>query len=197
MGREKALLPWGDGDLLGHTLARLAAVASEVRILSGPTPRFLERGFPVDTDTPDVPPFAAGPLAGLLAALTAAAARAALVLAVDLPLVPAELLWRLVERLPGLDAVVPSSPRGPEPLCAVYGPGCLEPIRRRMGAGERKATVFWPEVRVLQITPDELADLGDPEGLFLNVNAPADYERARERGAGRARLAPGGCRRRR
>jgi hypothetical protein len=38
---------------------------------------------------------------------------------------------------------------------------------------------FWPEVRVHRLAPSELADLGDPELLFLNVNTPADLERAR------------------
>ena len=186
MGWDKALLSWGTSDLLGHTLARLGAVAPEVRILSGREPRFLERGLAVDTDP--VASFGAkcdadspdgeGPLAGLLAALTAARGRTALVLAIDLPLVPQALLLRLVERLSGFDAVVPVSRRGPEPLCAIYGPACLEPIQRARATGDLRATAFWPEIRVLRLQPDDLADLGDPETLFSNVNAPEDYARA-------------------
>ncbi len=184
MGCEKALLPWGGGDLLDHALERLSAVSSEVRILAGRKPRFLERGVPVDTDpvaigqgVPDAP-LGEGPLAGLLAALTSAAGHAALVLAIDLPLVPRALLSRLVERLSDFDAVVPVSSRGPEPLCALYGPGCLDPVRRARARDDLRTTAFWPEVRVLQLPPDDFADLGDPEALFLNVNAPEDYESA-------------------
>jgi molybdopterin-guanine dinucleotide biosynthesis protein A len=172
MGRDKALLPWAGKDLLGHTLARLEAVASEVRIVSGPEARHAERGVPVDTDP------GTGALAGVLAGLAAARGRAGLVLAVDLPLVPSTLLARLLERADGVDAVVPMSPRGAEPLCALYGPACLEPIRRQLERGDLRMTAFWPAVRVLRLEPAELADLGDPELLFLNVNTPADLERA-------------------
>ena len=69
---------------------------------------------------------------------------------------------------------MPVSSRGPEPLCAVYGPGCLEPIRRRMAAGDFRMTGFWPDVRVLELGVAELAAFGDPEDLFRNLNTPAD-----------------------
>ena len=92
----------------------------------------------------------------------------------DLPQVPVGLLRRLVERAEDGDAVVPVSARGPEPLCAVYGPGCLEPIRQRIAAGELKMTAFWPDVRVLKLGEAELAAFGDPTDLFRNLNVPAD-----------------------
>ncbi len=170
MGRDKALLPWGNADLLDHAVARLRAVAADVRILCGPERRYVERGLPVE---PDVVADA-GPLAGVLAGLAAATGRAGLFLAVDLPDVPIALLARLVERAEGWDAVVPVSPRGPEPLCAVYGPGCLEPIRARIEAGDFKMTAFWPDVRVLQLPPDELGEFGDPGEMFRNLNTPDD-----------------------
>lgn len=173
MGRDKALLPWADGDLLGHTLARLRAVASEVRIVSGPELRHADRGVPVDTDA------GTGALAGVLAGLAAVRGREVLVLAVDLPLVPSALLARLLDEARDADVVVPVSPHGTEPLCARYGPACLEPIRRRVAEGDLKMSAFWPEVRAHRLEPAEIADLGDPELLFLNVNTPADLERAR------------------
>jgi molybdopterin-guanine dinucleotide biosynthesis protein A len=80
---------------------------------------------------------------------------------------------------PDFDAVVPLSPSGPEPLCAVYGRACLDPVRRRLEAGDFKMTSFWPDVRIRSVPPVELAVFGDPSGIFRNVNAPADYEAAR------------------
>ncbi len=172
MGRDKALVPWGEGDLLSHTLARLAAVTPEVRIVSGAERRHLDRGRPVDRDA------GTGALAGVLAGLATAEPRAGLVLAIDLPLVPSALLERLVAEAHGVDAVVPCSPRGPEPLCALYGPGCLEPIRRRVERGELAMKAFWPEIRLRRLEAEAFADLGDPQLLFLNVNTPQDLERA-------------------
>jgi molybdopterin-guanine dinucleotide biosynthesis protein A len=174
MGRDKALLAWGDTDLLGHTLARLSAVTDAVRILSGPAPRYSERGVAVETDpAPDL-----GPMAGLLTALEAARGRPALLLGADLPLVPTALLARLVVLATDADAVVPVSPLGPEPLSAVYGAGCLEPVRRCVARGDLKMTAFWADVRIREVGVDELAAFGDPGELFLNVNALEDYERA-------------------
>jgi molybdopterin-guanine dinucleotide biosynthesis protein A len=170
MGRDKALLPWGGTDLLGHAVARLRAVTGDVGILCGPEERYRDRGLPVHVDLVRD----AGPLAGLVTGLAAASGRPGLFLAVDLPQVPVGLLRRLVEWTAGCDAVVPVSPRGPEPLCAVYGPGCLEPVRRRLTAGELRVTSFWPDVRVREVGPDELADFGDPEDLFRNLNTPGD-----------------------
>ena len=170
MGRDKALLPWGDVDLLDHAVARLRAVAGDVRILCGPERRYVERGLPVE---PDVV-LGAGPLAGVLTGLIAAPDRPGLFLAVDMPHVPVALLARLVERAESGDAVVPVSPRGPEPLCAVYGPGCREPIRRRIAAGDFKMTAFWREVRVLQMSPAEIGEFGEPTEMFRNLNTPND-----------------------
>lgn len=175
MGRDKALLPWADTDLLGHALARLGRVTDEVRILPGPERRYTDRGVALDLD---LAPHQ-GPLAGLLAALEGASGRAAVLLGIDLPLVPSRLLERLVALGPSVDAIVPVSPRGPEPLCAVYGAACLEAVRRCVAAGDLKMTGFWPDVRVREVGPEELEAFGDPAELFLNVNAPEDYERAR------------------
>jgi molybdopterin-guanine dinucleotide biosynthesis protein A len=172
MGRDKALLPWGETDLLGHAIARLRTVTPDVRVLCGPAPRYLDRGVPIVTDEVED----AGPLAGVVAGLATAPGRPGLFLAVDLPHVPASLLAWLVELSKGWDAVVPVSPRGPEPLCALYGPACLAPMRRRMAAGELRITAFWPEVRVRRPATDELARHGDPDRVFRNLNAPGDLE---------------------
>lgn len=173
MGRDKALLPWGRATLLDHALDRLHEVCGEVRILSGAESRYADRGVPVDVDGVRD----GGPLAGVGAGLEQARGRLALFLAVDLPFVPAGLLRRLAELLPGFDAVVPVTADGAHPLCAAYGPACLAPIRRRLAAGERKMTCFWPDVRVREVGPGELAALGDPDTMLRNLNTPEDYER--------------------
>lgn len=180
MGPDKALLAWDATDLLGHALARLREAVPEVAILCGPERRYEDRGVSVVPDRlRDV-----GPVAGLLAGLEAAGGRPGLFLAVDLPLVPPALLRELLLRLPGFDAVVPVTARGPEPLCAAYGPGCLEAARARVGAGNHGMKAFWPDVRVREVEPDELRAFGDPATLFLNVNDPEAAALARSfRGA--------------
>ncbi|MBI3932669.1 MAG: molybdenum cofactor guanylyltransferase [Acidobacteria bacterium] len=179
MGRDKALLPWGDVTLLDHAVARLRVVCGDVRILSGPETRYADRGLPVLVDVVSE----AGALGGLMTGLQALAHDDALglFLAVDLPLVPVELLRGLVARAEGFDAVVPVTAGGADPLCAAYRRTCLAPVRRRIAAGELKMTAFWPDVRVREVPEDELRALGDPGRMLSNVNGPEDYEDVRER----------------
>jgi molybdopterin-guanine dinucleotide biosynthesis protein A len=183
MGRDKALLPWDGGTLLDHAIARLNAVCADVRILCGPEPRYADRGLPLVLDPPrDGAPGreAAGPLAGLAAGLDSAGEAAGLYLGVDLPHIPRALLAALVATDPAADAVVPVTPRGPEPLCAVYRPGCAAAVRARLAAGDHRMTSFWPDIRVHEMKTAALATFGDPDHLFRNVNAPADYRAARD-----------------
>jgi molybdopterin-guanine dinucleotide biosynthesis protein A len=170
MGRDKALLPWQGSTLLDHAIARLSAVCGEVRILCGPGPRYEDRGRPLVVDAiPD-----GGPLAGIAAGLESAGDAAGVYLGVDLPHVPVALLEMLIA-LTDADAIVPVTPGGPEPLCAVYGPGCRDAVRARLAAGDRRMTSFWPDVRVRTVEGAALAAFGDPQRIFHNVNAPADY----------------------
>ena len=171
MGRDKGLLPWRGTTLVDHAVTRLRKVCSEVRILSGSEPRYRDRGIPVSTDVVSD----AGPLGGIHAGLAGLSEEPALFLAVDLPLVTVALLAALLAAAEGWDAVVPVHAGGCEPLCAVYGPACLEPIGKRLEAGERKVTSFWPDVRVRVFEEREIAIFGDPATLFRNVNAPSDY----------------------
>jgi molybdopterin-guanine dinucleotide biosynthesis protein A len=174
MGRDKALLPWGDVALIDHAIARLRRVCDEVRILSGEDDRYADRGLRVIRDA--LP--GAGPLAGVLAGLEGLEhAAAGLFLAVDLPLVPVALLQRLTELSQGHDAAVPVTAEGAHPLCAVYRGACAEPIRRRLAAGERRMTCFWPDIVLCKVSETDLRDFGDVEALLRNLNRPEDYER--------------------
>jgi molybdopterin-guanine dinucleotide biosynthesis protein A len=174
MGRDKALLPWAGATLLDHVLTRLREVCPDARILSGADERYADHGAPVYRDIL----VGAGALGGVYTGLSRLEGPAGLFLAVDLPLVPATLLRRLLELAEGYDVVVPVSPGGPEPLCAVYGRGCLEPIRQRAERGELAMTAFWPDVRVRRLGVRELLPFGDPAEIFRNVNTPEDYARA-------------------
>jgi molybdopterin-guanine dinucleotide biosynthesis protein A len=175
MGRDKALLPWAEGTLLDHAVGRLREAAAEVRVLCGARPRYLGRGVPVEIDAVRE----AGALGGLLTGLARLRSGPGLFLAVDLPGAGAGLLRRLVELCAGCDAVVPVTASGPEPLCACYGPGCLEPVRGCLERGDLKMTAFWPSVRVREVREAELREFGDPALMFRNLNTPGDYDALR------------------
>jgi molybdopterin-guanine dinucleotide biosynthesis protein A len=177
MGRDKALLPWDQGTLLDHAVARLQPLCAEVRILCGPEARYAERGLLVHRDQWAE----AGPLAGIHAGLLALSSPQdlALFLAIDLPLVPAALLRALRDAAPGHDAVAPVSDDGPQPLCAAYRGTCRAAVEDHLTRGERRVTSFWPDVSLRILDPAELRVFGDPARLLMNVNDPRDLARVR------------------
>ena len=86
------------------------------------------------------------------------------------------------------DVLVPRSPQpgaarnaqDVEPLHAIYGKACLEPMRATLASGRRQIAAFFPQVRVAYVEPDEIRRY-DPAGRsFSNVNTPeqmADLQR--------------------
>jgi len=180
MGRDKALLAWGESTLLDHTIARLHQACEAVRILTGREARYADRGLPADADV--IP--GTGPLGGLYTGLLGLASGAlGLFLAVDLPWVPVSLLQALPGLAEGFDVVVPAWGRGPEPLCAVYRRSCLDPVFRRLQAREFRMTSFWSEVRVRRVGEAELLPHGDPAVFLRNLNTLEEYERSTARSA--------------
>lgn len=133
-----------------------------------------------------------GALGGLLTAVSAGEGAAVVVMAWDMPFVPASLLKALAAGLADHDAVLPASDgrRGVEPLLAAYGPACLIPMIAALERGDRRAIAFHDQVDVGILSLDEVRRHGDPALLFLNVNTPEDLQTAeaawRERGSARS-----------
>ncbi len=170
MGRDKTLLAAGGESLPERTARRLAAVCAEVAVAD--RGRGLLPGLPSLADGPG-----RGPAAGILGAAEAYPGRRLLVLACDLPRVPERLLAALA-RSPEADWVVPRWREGVEPLCALYGPAALAALSRRVERGLFALHRLAEEdlaVRILE--ESELAPFGDPQEIFLNLNAPEDWER--------------------
>jgi molybdopterin-guanine dinucleotide biosynthesis protein A len=124
-----------------------------------------------------------GTLGGLYTAVSAGAGPV-LCVAWDMPFVPEALLRALIAGATAgeYDAFLPKStgPRGLEPLCAVYGPACGPAIAARLDQkeGDLAAISFHADVRVGILSLAQVKAFGDPDELFLNVNAPEDLERA-------------------
>jgi molybdopterin-guanine dinucleotide biosynthesis protein A len=176
-GADKASLAVGRARIIDRQLAALSVVADDIRIVANDTDRYGALGVRVIPDAI----LDAGPLGGIYSALIDARHDAVIVLACDLPFVTAALFERLVtERGAGeeVDAVVPRSDRGLEPLCALYDRRCAAAARSRIERGALQVAGLLDDVRVRVLGPDALAPY-DAGALFTNVNTPHDYERAR------------------
>jgi molybdopterin-guanine dinucleotide biosynthesis protein A len=122
-----------------------------------------------------------GSLGGIHAALVHART-AVLIVAWDMPFVPAGLLAELRGLGENADVAAPESGsrRGLEPLCAFYSQACIAPIERSIDADDRRVIGFFDAVRVARLPADQVRRFGDPERLFMNVNSPDELALAEQ-----------------
>ncbi len=118
MGVDKALLPHGNGTLVGHVANEVLSACGNVTLV-GDRSRYESLGFRVIGDRVA----GNGPLGGIAAAVNDSPDWA-LVVACDMPEAGSDFLRSLLtaaaEAKPGTECVVPESENGLEPLCAVY-----------------------------------------------------------------------------
>lgn len=186
MGRDKASLLLGGRTLAQRSLDRMLLLTKDVSFC-GPQPG-LPAAVPTLQDSlPDE-----GPLVPLVQALEDAQRAGmdilAAVCAVDLPLLPWQMLEWLLRRaqMTGALATIPIVGDRPQPLCAIYSASLAAGLRQQLDKGERKL------MRAVEAACDparlDLFDLatvmpGRKEHLaawFMNVNTPLDAAAAEE-----------------
>jgi molybdopterin-guanine dinucleotide biosynthesis protein A len=178
MGTEKAALRIGDETLLARIVRRLSLALREVSIVGPSHLAALAPGTPVMPDeTPGI-----GPLGGLSTALTYASGQRIFVMGCDMPFVEPSLvraLARYAERYPGADVVALRTPRGLEPLHAVYAQTCASAVRERLAAGDGKSlSALLKRLHVKEL-PASMVARHDPSGRStFNVNSPEDWREA-------------------
>ena len=175
MGRDKALLRLAGRTLLERAVDLVRSAGGEPLIVAPDRPGY-EVGSARRVDETVDGEEGSGPLPALRHGLMLCGASGLVALACDLPLVPAALLSRLARGLEGHDAVVPRSGGVLQVLAAAYAPACLPAIERCLLSGERSVHRMLAGVRARILEEDEMRPYG--EEIFLNVNTPADLERA-------------------
>ena len=184
IGGDKALVSLAGRPLISYGLAALReALGSDPVVVAkwGTELPELPAGVEVWIE-PDEPRH---PLTGIVHALEQAAGRDVLVLAVDLPLVGAEVLRQLVEAAsepPGGGSVVACAAGRVQPLCGLYAAAAL-PALRGVKADVRLTDV----VDALGASALRVAGAD----VLLNVNTARDVRRAESRLSSCARAWPG------
>lgn len=176
-GADKSALTVGGERILDRQLSALRALTDSILVVGGAQGRFEALGL---RTVPDAVP-AGGAMAGIYSAIIASPHAWTLVVACDMPFLSAPLLQELTGRRSALiDVVMPRTHEGLQPLCALYSERCAPALRARLERGLLRASEIVEDVRVEELGPDEIAAY-DPDGLmFVNVNTPHDYERAKE-----------------
>jgi molybdopterin-guanine dinucleotide biosynthesis protein A len=171
MGTDKASLEIG-GERLADRGARLLADVCQPVLEVGP-------GYSQLGSVLEEPP-GGGPLAAIAAGArefrSRGHAEAAVILAVDLPLVSAEALTFLRD-FPGTDTVVPFVAGQPQPLCARYSADALEVVADAVAAGQDSVREFLRSLpRVQWVGPRMWGSVAE-ERTFADVDTPDELAR--------------------
>lgn len=118
-----------------------------------------------------------GPMAGMLAGLTAMPAdvRGVVVIACDYPLMTAAFLRKLVDRFEGDRPVVPVLEGRPHPLCAVYPVSVISTARALLEAGKLRVQDFAAACDARLVDVDALVRPEVGARVLLNVNDGAAF----------------------
>ena len=171
MGRDKAGIVIDAQPLWQRQLSTLIATeAAEIFIsgrLDGP---YAETELEIVTD--EAPGL--GPLSGLAAALRHARHDVLLVLAIDLPAMPADYLRGLLDESAARGCgIVPHGEAWPEPLAAVYSRACVPLVEQALLSPDRSMQRFIREAVERGLIAFRPIESGERR-FFINVNSEAD-----------------------
>ncbi len=178
-GRPKGLEKIAGKRILDRVVDALAEATGELPTLIANAPDANSWREDLEVVTDAVP--GCGSLGGIYTAIVSGDGPV-IVVAWDMPFVPALLLRKLAAGSRTHDVFLPASggPRGVEPLCGVYGPACAEPVRRQLDAEDYRAIGFHEHVNVGCLPLEQVKACGDIDTLFFNVNTDADLRKAEE-----------------
>ena len=168
MGRDKALLPFGEySTLCEYQYQRLAKIFETVHISTK------EAKF--DFDAPliyDCYP-QSSPLVGLISIFETIESDECFILSVDAPFVDEQVIKRLYKQSEEslADAIIAQSPGGNQPLCGIYRRSIL-PYAKEFIAQENH------KLNALLRRADTTFVLFEDEAPFDNLNHPHEYEKA-------------------
>lgn len=175
-GADKALLSLAGQPMIAHVLDRFTPQVTAVAISANGDPlRFASWLCPV---LPDTDAGFAGPLAGVLAGLDWAAALGAdglATVAVDTPFFPEDIVGRLSSALGKAQVAMAESNGRLHPTCALWRVGVRAALLAALVAGERRVARFAEGQGMARVVFD-----GD-DGVFFNINEPADLTVAQAR----------------
>ncbi len=192
MGRDKALLELSGVPMIRRTADLLTTLVTKTTLVIsanqsdnlGATNPYSTFGLPTLTDS--WPSF--GPLGGIATALANTQSKWCLMLACDMPFLTKGWLTFLLGHTAQsetdtplkIDAIVPETNRGLEPLCAIYRASCAPILSAALNRGVRKVTDALSDLNLHRIPENEWRKFSPDGNLFGNLNTWQDYLEAQQ-----------------
>lgn len=174
-GQEKAFLTVAGERIVDRLYRIFRETFQEILLVTNDPLKYLDWDVHIVTDLFPVRSSLTGIHAGLFHSRTPYAFFAAC----DIPYLKKEVVDAVVGAItPDIDAVIPETAAGLEPLCAAYSTRCLENVGRHLTKNRLKIQLFLKKMHVRTIPEERLRRL-DPQLIsFFNINSPTDLARA-------------------
>lgn len=172
MGRNKALLEVGGERIIARTVSLFKTLFKEVILVTNTPEEYVDLRIKIVTDVfPEK-----GSLGGIYTGLFYASYDYSFIASCDMPFLKRELIEFIISLKEGYDVVVPKLPDGYEPLHAVYSKRCLKPVKAMIDKGDLRIIEFYPDVKVKEVSEEELEPFISKPSPFININTPGEYE---------------------
>jgi molybdopterin-guanine dinucleotide biosynthesis protein A len=170
MGRDKAWVEYRGEPMARRVASALGRCLHQVRVVQRP-----ELEVPAGLARIDDLYAQRAPIVGIHAALRACRASGTLIAACDLPEIQPRLILALLAAWPAHgapDILAPVSDRGAEPLLAIYNPGLIPELERRIKSDQLSLQALLRDVRTELLGADTLRAFEPALTSFRNVNRP-------------------------
>lgn len=172
MGRDKAFLVANGQALYSRSLELLHNYFQKVMI-SGDRPDLASKSIPC---IPDIYPGSA--LGGIFTCLHTAETNWIFVAPCDMPSPDFRILEMLLDRKHCADAVVPETPKGFEPVFALYHKNCLPVFEKALQQGSKSIFSLYAQLNVHFLNWHDMP--GGWEKSLMNINTPEDMDKIKE-----------------
>ncbi|MBN1380444.1 MAG: molybdenum cofactor guanylyltransferase [Deltaproteobacteria bacterium] len=173
MGRNKSFLEIDGERLIDRTVRILRDIFTEIIIATNSPLEYLDLDAQIVTDIFK----GKGSLGGIYTGLFYASSEKSFVTACDMPFLNQSFIEYMVKSAAEKhDIVVPKTPKGPQPLHAIYAKTCLPNIKNLMDQDKLKITGFYKGLDVLFIQPETLQSFDPEERMFFNINSEEDLK---------------------
>jgi molybdopterin-guanine dinucleotide biosynthesis protein A len=173
-GNDKGLVELLDKPMIEHTIDRIKPQVKEIMINANRNQnRYAEFGYPVfdDEDSGYL-----GPLAGMITAMGKTQADYLLVVPCDCPLLPLDLVERMLVQIQSEDAelAVASDGKREQPVVLLLKPSLRDSMKAFLDGGERKIDFWYAKHHCV------VAEFSDQPNAFVNVNTPEQIHQLAE-----------------
>ena len=169
MGQDKALLEIFGESMFNRTLKLIQSLFPKV-LVAGGRPDLGSPGIPVISDI-----YPGSALGGLHTGLKSALTDWIFVVPCDMPYADINIIKRLLQNRDNVDAVVPKTSAGYEPVFALYHKNCLPHMEAMLQQQQFRIYNFYQRIKIRYLDESQLPP--GWEKALHNINTPEDLER--------------------